>query len=190
MTPFLIAAWRGDDRGAAGLIERLKALLTSEPSRWTIASEQTDHLIAVSEGGRFTIDGNPRFPTVLIGDAFFRGQSTGEASPAPDNAAQFKAYCERLVTQRWGAYLAVAPGIAGRLQVLRDPVGMRDCVTWTAAGIRFVASDPVPWLYLANPTGLAIDWHLAASVLAQPSAVFETSLLTAPVSHPKASEPA
>jgi len=178
MTPFLIAAWQSADRHAVGLIQRLKGLLASAPSRWTVASEQADHLIAVPDGGRFTIGGNPLFPMVLIGDAFFRERSAGEALPPPDNEGQFKAYCERLVADRWGAYLAVAPGIAGRLQVFRDPVGMSDCVTWRTAGIRFVASDPVPWLYLSNPSGLAIDWHLAARILAHSSAVFETSLLT------------
>jgi len=177
MTPFLIATWHREDSGAVGLIRRLKTLLASDPSCWTIASEQADHLIAIPDGGRFTIEGNPRFPTILIGDVFFREQSAGEAASLP-GIGRFKAYCEHLTAKRWGAYLAVAPGISGRLQIFRDPVGMRDCATWTAAGIRFVASDPVPWLYLTAPDGLAVDWQLAAGILAQPSAVLETSPLT------------
>ncbi len=176
MTPFFIAAWHDHNACAGALISRLKALLASPSSSWTIASEDVDHLVAVRNGGRFSIGGNPRFPTIIIGDVFSRDPNGCKAAAPPDPGAQFNTFCARLVAQRWGAYIAVAPGAGGRLQIFRDPVGMRDCATWTSAGIRFLASDPVPWLYLTAPDTLAIDWQKAATVLARPSAVFEPSL--------------
>lgn len=108
---------------------------------------------------------------VLVGQVFDRAAThAGEVAAAalepltelsPLDAAR------HLVTQAWGAYVAVwiGPADSGPT-VLRDPSGALEVLIWRRDGVTVVSAQPIAGR--AGPLELSIDWPRIGQILADP----------------------
>lgn len=175
MTPFLALAWREDDAAAVEAVRPIKAALSAHSAGWHMVIETTTAIVAVQAAGSVQtglIDGRP----VGVAGAVF-AQGSVPTALAFDGLGSFRALCCHLTQHFWGSYIAFHAGGDGALSVFRDPVGMRDCVTWQSGRLRVVATDPGAWLDLFPSRGVELDWNRIAALLGDGSTVFEQAPL-------------
>jgi len=127
----------------------------------------------------------PRRPKVLavgswllVGDVFDRRRHFASDEPVLEDAHLFE---RKMIRRFWGRYVGVRLGPDGDLvAVLRDPSGALECLTWSAGGLLFAASDAPAWLVAA----VRPDWRLAldriASALADPLNSWGACLIDGP----------
>ena len=161
MTPYLILSWQAGDMQAQAMVDHLRPLC----AHWRCLVDRPGCFIAAGQrDGAATVIGPDDAMTVIIGDLFQRYPDSGSSGlPVPDGS--FRDLCDRLARDYWGTYIAVRPGPDGVLSLFRDPIGMRDGLTWTRGTLRIAASDAMPWLEICAPSPLAIDWQRIAQLL-------------------------
>jgi asparagine synthase (glutamine-hydrolysing) len=91
---------------------------------------------------------------------FARSGSSGGIGALPAAPRQAAA---RLVSQGWGAYVALLREAPGRYQALRDPTGALDALTWERDGVCAVAGDIDGLPPSILPSGLSLNWDVIAS---------------------------
>lgn len=178
MTPYLVLSWREDDAGASARALRLRALVNTLRPHWRLVIDQPGGMVAVGGGARAITMNSRHDPIVIIGDVFPRARSSPGIECLRETRTPFAELCMHLVDQYWGAYLAVQVGSDSRVAVFRDPIGMRDGISWTDAGLHVFASEVMPWLTVSPPRRLAIDWRRVAELLHDSSTVSEATPLS------------
>ncbi|MGK2912338.1 MAG: asparagine synthase-related protein [Sphingobium sp.] len=177
MSNYLVLSWRQDDALAEKTARRIIGSLSATSPSYITTVERPGFLIAHRRSAIRTVSHD----SVVIGDLFEGARLDAGAQEAiGDGARAFESYCRFLVQKRWGSYIAVRqdPHDRGALSIFRDPMGMRECATWTHDGVRLVASQPVLWITQFPPKDMTIDWHRVANIAASPGAVTESLPLT------------
>jgi len=99
-------------------------------------------------------------PWTLIGDVLHRRNATFPAAITDDRYD----YERKLMARFWGRYIGVRFTGAGDVrEILRDPSGGLECVTWEQQGVLLACSSAAAWLL----DGLALPWRLNLIRLAQ-----------------------
>ena len=138
---------------------------------WRRAGGSEGSALFLGGGSDLTVQPIGRDLGVVIGDVFARGEPAGAFVTGFDEMA-FERLCGRLTADGWGRYVALRwPTSSQAPAVFRDPSGSLDCVTWTAGGVRVVASDLPEHLPAALRPKLTLDWSRIASIVADPTRV-------------------
>lgn len=124
----------------------------------------------------------PKLVTVggwmLIGDVFDRRPHGGSGIPVTDDDV---AYERGIMKRFWGRYAGVRLNRKGQAEaVMRDPSGALECITWSEAGLTFVASSTPDWLIRATRPDWRININRVADTLADPLGSWARPLLDGP----------
>lgn len=153
----------------------IRARLVAQQQSWRLLHDEPGTLVAIKPSDRVIRGRCGGQPCFLIGDIFPRGlRSAGKIFA---EAKDFSDLCHNLSSHFWGAYLAIQVREPGSLALFRDPIGMRDAVRWSRSGLHVISSDIFPWLALAAPDDLAIDWPRIGELLLSSSTVAEATPL-------------
>ena len=169
MTGFVtLVADRPEDRQA------LDGLLVSPPEGWR-ADRLAPGWVLLRSGERPLPLARRPDGTVILGDYF--------PSAAPVGGPRREGGLDRLLSEGWGRYVALARDGQG-LSVLRDPSGGLEAEAWRQ-GDTWIASSGLPdWLEPWWPDTLAIDWPAVGRILADPALAGWATPLTGLVSLP------
>lgn len=179
---FAAAYWPVDDAGGAAVGARLR---NARPPAWRTVVDLPGAFVAVhGEPARGSIavpldDGRG----VIIGQLFDRAATeagtVATVDPRAWRGTDAAAIGQNLSDQAWGAYVVTVPGSGlAALDIIRDPLGAQDCLTWQAGCVRLVASGAEYPASIVPPSPLAIDWAIVALQLAVPVRVSEALAFT------------
>ncbi|CAH0356640.1 asparagine synthase C-terminal domain-containing protein [Sphingobium sp. CECT 9361] len=174
MRGYLVLQWAPGNNDADTAVHRIKALIGRDGG--DIRVDAPGVLIAGARDRVRPIGSG----TYVVGD-LFAGAARPATPPRLDttDVAGFRAYCQTLLSQCWGSYVAMrhAPDEDAPLCVLPEPMGMRDCTSWVHEGVRFVTCDPDRWILKFPPCDLAIDRDAVAHLLAYTTGIAEAQPL-------------
>lgn len=174
MSGWIALAWDPADRLAARASLALQDAIVATVTGYRLEISRAGFVIATC--------GEPVRPFGL--HSFLAGTLFDGAAPADLSSIEpqgdLRATCAFLARKRWGRYtlLDQSPGALGHLAVFPDPIGMRTPSTWVHAGVRIVATDPVPWLRQAPPSDFGIDWIALGRLVAHSALIGDIDLLT------------
>lgn len=172
---YLILCWNVESDAQTHTARRIEAELLREPH---VEIVRATGLIIALESQRVQSLAPGIF---VIGDIFCR---SGTAGPVPRidsaDAQGFEDFCRTLMEKHWGSYVAVRHDPYGqtRLSIFADPIGSRECLSWSHAGIRLVSGGSSHWLARYLPVGMDFDLEEITTIIQQPSQAAETSPLT------------
>ncbi|AVA13608.1 asparagine synthase-related protein [Sphingopyxis sp. MG] len=170
MTAFVALSGPQNSDRSARIADNVQAYLNASNGRWRTLLADPGRLIAVAKDGRVKMGMTEGCSIFVIGDIFPRtGQNLERLI---SEATGFGMFCAKLAADFWGSYTAIQLAPDG-ISVFRDPIGMRDVISWAQTSVRVVASDPMPWLPLSAPNDLAIDWQRIGELLRSSSTVAE-----------------
>ncbi|QYE33124.1 asparagine synthase C-terminal domain-containing protein (plasmid) [Polymorphobacter sp. PAMC 29334] len=182
---FAAAYWPFDDPAGAAVGVRLRI---ARPPGWRIVVDLPGAFVAVDDDLARNRIGVPLDDGrgVIIGQLFDRAATeagtVATVDPSAWRGTDAIAIGQKLLRQAWGAYVVIVPGLGhATLDIVRDPLGAQDCVTWQAGPVRLVASGAAYPADIAPPSPLAIDWATVALQLTVPVRVSEAVALTAMV---------
>ena len=146
--------------------------------RWQVLLDEPGALIALGGSAEAISARVAGYPVFIVGDVFPKVGSDRPVRALLSEVDSFSDLCTQLAGAYWGAYLAVQLRRDGDCAIFRDPIGMRDGVYWTHSGVYLLASEVMPWLAVAPPSGLTIDWQRIAGLLLDSATVAEKSPLS------------
>ncbi len=184
MSDYVVLAW---PEGGEAQAEILKQGLAAE-GRWRLAVDSRRLAVFLSLERPLPLLRLPGQIGVIIGSVFDtqaalqgRGRQAEIIHPPRRTPEELGAH---LVASIWGAYVAVLPDGDGLPNVLRDPLGGLECLTWRRGGVSVIASRLTPGAAHA-PEILSIDWGGVARLLRQKN----LSSVTTPLNGVEAVDP-
>jgi asparagine synthase (glutamine-hydrolysing) len=149
----------GRDAAMRDLVDagwRRAAATPGQPSAWVRGDRPP---VCVLEDG-----------TLVVGRAFERDGLSGGDGAGP-------AFARRLMSGRWGAYVALGRDADGERWLFRDPSGQLDAVAWATPSAMFVSND-LHLVPAALRPAARVDWDRVANFVRRPASLVGPVALT------------
>ena len=166
MSDYVVLAWR---EAAADQALVLKQSLSADRG-WRLTIDSRGLAVFVCAERPLPLLRLPGVTGVIIGSIFDTEAATqGRGSP-PDLThlprRDLRSLCSHLISATWGSYVAILPDADGAPNVLRDPLGGLECLTWRRDEV-FVVASRLDLAAPHAPRALTIDWTGIARLLRQ-----------------------
>ena len=157
----LAFAWRTADGAAQAL--RWSTAFARRPG-WRREVVRTGLEVWTETGGPAVAEGPAP-------NAVWVGRCAGANVPVVRDPERPSSTAQRVLRETWGGYLLLLADREGGWQVLRDPSGALEALTWRRGDLAVLATalEPMPpWTW---PSTLALDWAQVADVLRRPASL-------------------